>query len=46
MAAWASWKGYFRVPAACTIVSKRRKTVTGKIQEYMLHRGQAAIGRR
>jgi len=36
---------HFKVPAAFTIVAELPKTATGKIQKYVLRRGEAAIVR-
>jgi fatty-acyl-CoA synthase len=36
---------HFKVPAAFNIVPELPKTATGKIQKYLLRRGQSAIGR-
>ena len=34
---------HFKVPTAFTVVAELPKTATGKIQKYVLRRGQAAI---
>ena len=36
---------HFKVPAAFTILPELPKTATGKVQKYILRRGQAAIAR-
>jgi fatty-acyl-CoA synthase len=36
---------HFKVPTAFTVVAELPKTATGKIQKYVLRRGQAAIAR-